>query len=130
MKTTGINELRTMVEQAVTDATDAQKLTEAIVRATELAEEESKPVTKDHFDARFQTFSDRFDAEMRLVREHFESELRVLRAEMDRRFSQVGAQIADLRSDVQRDFREQTWKVTGSFILVVLAATVLQHYWK
>jgi ABC-type amino acid transport system permease subunit len=52
MKTTGINELRTLVGQAVPDAAAAQKLTEAIVRATELAEEESKPVTRDHLDKR------------------------------------------------------------------------------
>ena len=52
MKTTGINELRTLVGQAVPDAAAAQKLTEAIVRATELAEEEAKPVTKDHLDKR------------------------------------------------------------------------------
>lgn len=52
MKTTGINELRTLVGQAVPDAAAAQKLTEAIVRATELAEEEAKPVTRDHLDKR------------------------------------------------------------------------------
>jgi hypothetical protein len=87
-------------------------------------------VSKEHFDARFQTFSEHFDGQLRLVREHFEAELRVLRAEMEKRFAEMGERIADLRTDMEKGLRDQTWRLAGSFILVVLIATVIQHYWR
>jgi hypothetical protein len=52
MKTTGINEIRAMVAEALPNAAAAQKLTDAIVRATELAEDETRPVSRDYLDAR------------------------------------------------------------------------------
>jgi uncharacterized small protein (DUF1192 family) len=52
MKTTGINEIRAMVAEALPNAAAAQKLTDAIVRATELAEDETRLVSRDYLDAR------------------------------------------------------------------------------
>ena len=52
MKTAGINEIRSMVAEALPNAAAAQKLTDAIVRATELAEDEMRPVGRDYLDAR------------------------------------------------------------------------------
>ncbi|HEY0790645.1 MAG TPA: hypothetical protein VGD78_06230 [Chthoniobacterales bacterium] len=52
MKTAGINALRAMVAEALTKE-DGEKLAEAMVRATELAEDEVHPVTRDHLDKRF-----------------------------------------------------------------------------
>jgi hypothetical protein len=52
MKTAGINEIRSMVAEALPNAAAVQKLTDAIVRATELAEDEMRPVGRDYLDAR------------------------------------------------------------------------------
>ena len=52
MKTAGINEIRSIVAEALPNAAAVQKLTDAIVRATELAEDEMRPVGRDYLDAR------------------------------------------------------------------------------
>lgn len=52
MKTAGINEIRSMVAEALPNVAAVQKLTDAIVRATELAEDEMRPVGRDYLDAR------------------------------------------------------------------------------
>ena len=101
MKTTGVNEVRALVAEAIPNATAAQKLTDAIVRATELVEDETYPVTRDYLDARLTALA-----------------------------SDLRKDIADLRADMQTTFRDQTWKLAGSFIFVVVVATVIQHYWR
>lgn len=72
MKTPAVSELRALVAEAFpnADSASAQKLTEAIVRATELAAEEAQPVTRDHLDDKLGKLSNELRAWM-------ESKLRV-----------------------------------------------------
>jgi polyhydroxyalkanoate synthesis regulator phasin len=100
MKTSGINELRALVAEALTQE-DAAKLTEAIVRATELAEEEAKPVTRDYLDARLSAT---------------ESALR--------------KDLSDLRSEFADKLRDQTRWLTGTFVVIMMVAVILQHFWR
>src|SRR3954453_5370513 len=108
MKTAGINELRALVAEALPNSAAAQKLTDAIVRATELAEDEMHPVTRDYLDARLaQTTGE-------------------LRKEMADLRTELQKGLADLRTWAEGKLRAQLWQI-GSLILI---ATVLNHYWR
>jgi hypothetical protein len=99
MKTAGINELRALVAEALPNAAAAQKLTEAIVRATELARDEDSTAAATK-------------ADLAELRTEFKTEIR------------------DLRAEMHQLFRDQTWRLTTSVVVVVLVATVLQHFWR
>jgi hypothetical protein len=62
------------------------------------------------------------DAIIQAIAEYTQSVAPVTREYLD-------AKLADLRSEMHVAFRDQTWKLVGSFVVVVLAATVIQHYW-
>jgi hypothetical protein len=110
MKTAGINELHALVAEALSND-DAHKLADAIVRATELAEDETRPVNRDYLDARLAaTASD------------LQKALADLRAELQQ-------QIAGVRTDLIDKMRTQQMWTVGTFILL-LVSVVLQHFWK
>jgi hypothetical protein len=62
------------------------------------------------------------DAIIQAIAEYTQSVAPVTREYLD-------ARLADVRAKMQTSFRDQTWKLVGSFAVVVLAATVIQHYW-
>jgi hypothetical protein len=101
VKTAGINEIRSMVAEALPNSAAAQKLTDAIVRATELAEDELRPVTRDYLDARLSAT---------------ESALR--------------KDMADLRAELADKLRDQTRWLTGTFVVIMVVAVILQHFWR
>jgi hypothetical protein len=108
MKTVGINEIRSMVAEALPNAAAAQKLTDAIVRATELSEDETRPVSRDYLDAR----------------------LVELRADLRK-------EMADLRADFQKGMAEiRTWtegKLRTQLVQIgslIFASVILNHWWK
>jgi hypothetical protein len=73
------------------------------------------------------------DAIMQAVVEYTNTVAPVTREYLDARLGATAAElrkdIADLRTEMHKAFRGQTWKLVTSFIVVVLAATVIQHYW-
>jgi hypothetical protein len=88
MRTAGMTEIRTLVSVAI-PGDGAQKLTEAIVRATELAEEEA--VTK------LATKSDL--AELKAATK---SDLAELKAATKSDFAELKANLAELKADLVR----------------------------
>lgn len=110
MKTAGVNELHALVAEALSKG-DAHKLADAIVRATELAEAEMRPVTRDYLDARLTAGAS-----------GLQRALADLRAELQQ-------QLADVRADLIDKMRTQQMWTVGTFVLL-LASVVLQHVWK
>jgi hypothetical protein len=121
MKTAGINELHALVAEALSKG-DAHKLADAIVRATELAEDEMRPVTRDYLDARLAASASDLQKALADLRTELQQQIAGLRAELQQ-------QIADVRTDLIDKMRTQQMWTVGTFILL-LASVVLQHFWK
>jgi hypothetical protein len=99
MRTAGMTEIRTLVSVAI-PGDGAQKLTEAIVRATELAEEEAvtKLATKsDLAELKAATKSDL--AELKAATK---SDLAELKAATKSDFAELKANLAELKADLVR----------------------------
>jgi DNA anti-recombination protein RmuC len=154
MKTAGINELHALVAEALNKG-DAHKLADAIVRATELAEDEMRPVTRDYLDARLAAGASDLQKALADLRAELQQQIAGLRAELQQQIADVRTelqqqiadvrtdlqqQIADVRTDLQQQIADvradlidkmrtqQMWTV-GTFILL-LVSVVLQHFWK
>jgi polyhydroxyalkanoate synthesis regulator phasin len=143
MKTAGINELHALVAEALSKA-DAHKLADAIVRATELAQDEARPVTRDYLDARFAAAASDLQKALTDWRAELQQQIAGLRAELQQQILGVRAelqqqiaevrtelqqQIADVRSDLIDNMRTQQMWTVGTFVLL-LVSVVLQHFWK
>jgi hypothetical protein len=108
VKTAGINELRALVADALTK-TDAEKLTEAMVRATELAQEDdsASAATK--------------------------SDVANLRADLQKQIGDLHAdlqkQIGNVKSELTDKLRGQNMWTIGTFVLL-LVSVVIQHIWR
>ena len=121
MKTAGVTELHALVVDALNKG-DGHKLADAIVRATELAEAEMRPVTRDYLDARLAAGASELQKALADLRAELQQQLAELRTELQQ-------QIADVRADLIDKMRTQQMWTVGTFVLL-LASVVLQHFWK
>jgi hypothetical protein len=117
MKTTSLNEIRNLVAAALPDERAAQKLTEAIARATELARDEDSTTVATK-------------ADIAALRTELKGDIAGLRTELKTDFSDfktaVVREIGDLKGRYESKLRGQTVWITT----VIILGVIVQHLWK